>query len=77
VGVRVGAGTRAGYEAMTSRLPTPWMVHCATHGIVYLTFVEYDAQVSDPDSSWVCPVCGEDAVWDDANYKRRTQGEAG
>lgn len=53
---------------MTERNPGPYAIICAEHGQVFLLNEEYDFQMSRPDSYWRCPLCGEDASWDDYNY---------
>ena len=53
--------------------PSPYAVLCS-HGLshvrqrCYLTAEQYDQQMSRPDSTWRCPVCGDEAQWDDQNY---------
>jgi hypothetical protein len=39
------------------------------HGLVYLTKEEYIQQLDRPDSTWRCPICHYDAIWDDDNYE--------
>jgi hypothetical protein len=51
------------------REETAWAVHCPSHGKVYLTKKEYDAQMNRPDSRWMCPICTELAWWDDDHYE--------
>jgi hypothetical protein len=53
------------------RPATPFMVRCAAHGPVFLTPNEYDDAMHRPDDLWTCPICGEHAIWDDANYEAR------
>lgn len=48
---------------------TPWAVFCPVHGRVYLTFPQYDAQLSKPDDLWRCPICGATSQWDDDTYE--------
>lgn len=60
-----------------SEQPTPALVHCRAHGRVFLTPAEYDRQMSAPDGGWVCPVCLEDATWDDENYEEHMTRPAG
>jgi endogenous inhibitor of DNA gyrase (YacG/DUF329 family) len=43
-------------------------VHCFNCGDVALTDEEYDEQMCNPDSLWECPLCGEQASWNDENY---------
>lgn len=50
------------------RKPSPWAVLCPRHGLVHLTREEYDAQMSNPDGAWRCPIGHELASWDDATY---------
>jgi hypothetical protein len=37
---------------------------------VFLTKEQYDKQMMRPDSTWRCPHCGEEAIWDDDNYEK-------
>jgi len=48
--------------------PTPWAIRCFTHGQVFLTNHAYNQQMQREDAGWVCPLCGERAGFDDANY---------
>lgn len=54
---------------MTKRAAGPYAVICHKHDKVFLTKKEYIAQMDAPDSLWVCPLCGENANWDDDNYE--------
>lgn len=56
-------------EVRVSASPTPYLVHCRTHGKVFLTEAEYQRQMWNPDNGWTCPECGADADWDDDNYE--------
>lgn len=58
----------------TDRKATPYRVTCRDHGPVFLTEKEYDFQMNRPDRTWCCPICQEDAKWDDENYERYFQG---
>lgn len=51
---------------------TPWAVICRMHGRVYLTNMQYNNQLDRPDSLWMCPICGESASFDDANYEEQS-----
>jgi hypothetical protein len=48
---------------------TPYAVLCPKHGKVVLTGEQYDEQMNQPDSLWVCPDCGERAEWDDDHHE--------
>jgi len=66
------------------REKTAWRVICPQHGPVFLTRVEYNAQMMAPNNRWACPaweegdpkdsedpgpgICGATASWDDAWY---------
>lgn len=72
-----------------SLVPTPWAVLCwackpawqtkpweerqLADARVYLTEAEYERQVSVP-GGWVCPQCGDEAVFDRDNYERHMSG---
>lgn len=43
------------------------------HTLVYLTEVEYLAQLDKPESGWKCPFCGLPAEWNDENYEEMIQ----
>lgn len=53
----------------STRTATPWAVICRQHGKQFLTHEEYSYQMNRPDSLWMCPICGENAWWDDDNYE--------
>lgn len=64
------------------RSRTPYAIYCPEGplegypgcGLVYLTKAEYDFQMSRPDATWRCPVCGMyPARWDDDNYEQMTE----
>lgn len=55
---------------MADRPKTPWAVRCRTHGQVFLTQAEYEYQMERPNRVWTCPICNDDAGWDDENYER-------
>jgi hypothetical protein len=55
-------------ESPVSEERTPYLVHCPSHGGVYLTEKGYTQQMLLPDSLWNCPHCGVWAIWDDDNY---------
>ena len=44
---------------------TPWAVYCNSCGLQFLTQKQYTQQLMRADSLWRCPVCGDDAYWDD------------
>lgn len=52
-----------------SDVPTPWAVLCRKHGQQFLTEDEYGRQLCRPAARWTCPICREDAVWDDDTYE--------
>ena len=61
---------------------TPYAIHCygwekndpEAHGLVYITEVQYNAQMDRPDSLWACPLCGiKPAGWDDGNFAEMTE----
>lgn len=54
---------------MPKREPGPYAVICPNHGQVFLSSPEYDWQMNRPNSLWQCPLCGEEADWDDDNYE--------
>jgi hypothetical protein len=54
----------------SNRPETPWAIICREHKQVFLTKREYEAQMSKPDSLWMCPLCGDNASWDDDNYEK-------
>ncbi|HUU95091.1 MAG TPA: hypothetical protein VM487_05075 [Phycisphaerae bacterium] len=60
-------------EGRISTVPTPYRVHCWTHGAIYLTEREYTRQMWNADSLWKCPDCGGSATWDDNNYEDRME----
>lgn len=37
-----------------SPTPTPWLIHCPTHGRVFLTEAEYSEQLDLADDGWRC-----------------------
>ena len=55
-------------------------VRCPVHGPVVLNLEEYERQINDPDSTWLCPAwevdppgqCGREADFDDEFFE--TQG---
>lgn len=47
---------------------TPWAVVCPTHGKVVLTEEQYNAQMDRPDNRWYCPICTQEAYWDDDHH---------
>ena len=49
---------------------TPWAIHCPKHGKICLTKEQYDHQMYHPGPIWICPVCGDDAYWDDDHYEK-------
>lgn len=55
-----------------SSTPTPYLIHCPTHGAVFLTEPEYTRQLCKPDNLWQCPECDQPCQWDDDNYEKRT-----
>jgi len=44
-------------------------VICENCGKQGLSEVEYHNQMMRPDSTWRCPVCRQEAEWDDARYE--------
>lgn len=60
-----------------SKKPTPHAVVCKSCGQQFLTYTYYMYLLSRPDDPWVCPVCGEDAIWDDDNYERYLDDDDG
>lgn len=53
-----------------SEEPTAFAVICnAFCGKLFLTEREYMRQMSRPDDKWCCPICGEDAEFDDENFE--------
>lgn len=57
-----------GRERGVAEKPTRYAIICPEHGQVYLTRENYNAQMADPDSRWVCPWCGSISEFDDDNY---------
>lgn len=60
------------------RSRTPYAVNCygdddiafRGHGLVYLTNEEYKQQMSNPNRTWMCPLCGfGETYWDDENFE--------
>jgi ribosomal protein S27AE len=49
---------------------TPWRVSCPSCGDVCLMTHEYNDQLHRPDVKWACPVCGQEAFWDDEHEER-------
>lgn len=49
---------------------SPYGVHCTRCGPQGLSSEEYNRQMNKPDNLWVCPLCGDDAWWDDDRYER-------
>ena len=54
-----------------ARPDTDWRVRCYTHGDVCLTREEVSAQMLEADAKWVCPECGESALWDYVWHEKR------
>ncbi len=52
-----------------SEEPTPYAVLCRSHGRVFLTKDEYGRQMCKPDALWRCPLCKQDAQFDDETYE--------
>ena len=50
--------------------PTPYATDCYDCGLVYMTQEWYRAQMSRPDSEWICARCGETAEWDDETHEK-------
>lgn len=51
-------------------LPSAKMgVICPQHGKQGLTREDYFKQMSNPDARWKCPVCHDEAEWDDSRYE--------
>lgn len=44
-------------------------VICREHGKQGLTKDQYVKQLSRPDSLWTCPICSDNADWDDERYE--------
>ena len=59
----------------TERQETPWAVTCDEHGLVFLTQEEYSKQMKVPSKTWRCPICREEAIWDDENYEKHLENE--
>jgi hypothetical protein len=60
-----------------SDTPTAWAVNCHAHGLVFLTELEYQRQMSLPNAClpnalWVCPStgCGRPSQWNDEVSRR-------
>jgi hypothetical protein len=54
-----------------SDLPTPYAIRCyrCSHGnLVFMCKEFYMDQLMAADSKWVCPICFQEATWDDKNY---------
>jgi hypothetical protein len=58
---------------------TPYAVLCpgapgrgCLGGRQYLMEQEYDRQMSNPNSLWTCPNCGNISYWDYDNYEEHT-----
>jgi hypothetical protein len=60
---------------VVSQTKTPYAVRCWRHGQVFLTAAGYDRQMDRPDARWLCPLCGEEACFDDANYEAAMEEE--
>jgi hypothetical protein len=45
------------------------------HGIIYLTNEEYNYQMNRPNRTWVCPICHNDAYWEDDNMQEFMDAE--
>lgn len=58
---------------MSNPIPSPYAVICPEHGKQPLNAYEYDRQMNRPNSKWTCPVCREEALWDDEHYERMTE----
>ena len=48
---------------------TPWAVYCAGHHLVFLSRSEYTAQMQQPNARWACPLCLDEAKWDDDTHE--------
>lgn len=59
--------TPTGYAVFCHLLRSEGKRGAATR--VYLTPEEYDRQMNDPDSTWICPHCWGSAEWDDETYE--------
>lgn len=44
-------------------------VICSNHGIIELTDANYIAQLEAADDLWKCPICGENATFDDESVE--------
>jgi hypothetical protein len=53
-----------------SNVDTPWAVNCPHHGLVFLSNHGYNKQMNHSNHTWRCPMCGEEAWWDDENYEK-------
>lgn len=64
-------GQRAVHRALTEDLnpKSIWGVICFEHGKQGLSGMQYDVQMRRPDATWKCPVCGNEANWDDERYE--------
>lgn len=45
--------------------PTPYAVYCREHKLQFLEEGDYQRQMDRPNSKWRCPVCRDEAEWDD------------
>lgn len=54
--------------------PTPYAVLCREHGQQFLPEDEYGRQLCRPDACWMCPICRDEAQWDDDNYEEKMFG---
>ncbi len=49
---------------------SPYGIICRTCGDVPLSPREYDRQMMKPDNLWTCPICDEEAIWNDDRYEK-------
>jgi len=55
---------------MSNEELNPYAIICPTDGQVYLTEQQYNKQMANPDTRWICPVCGIQPVeFDDINFE--------
>lgn len=67
--------TPTGYAVRCRACPTCSTLNSVGPALIYLTEEEYYAQISRPDSFWICPNCGDSASWDDTNYEQWCEAE--
>ena len=51
-----------------TRVPYAGVI-CRLHGHIDIEKAEYIKQMADPNARWKCPICRQDAEFDDNRYE--------